>query len=552
MNCPNCGSPVADGSSFCGICGSSFLQAFPSSDESALGAVDRVSHVASSPDQIAGYVISEQSIRSLVCPNCGQSSLEIRADGAFADCSICGSVVDVRNREVTVEHHEHVVNNITYENLGDRFILSGGNSVLEGMTSAGAMVGGSLELPAGQGITVIGDGFCFGNQSVRSLIVPEGVQRIGASAFCNCSNLEKVTLPESLTMIDSSAFENCIALRSIGIPAGVRLGENVFRGCIGLEKATIGNGVIGGKGCFIACSSLREAHLGEDTNVADSMFANCPELHHVVLSNGMTVIDDYGFCDCAALQRLMVPPSLKKIGGAAFRGCSSIPRVDGISSPISVGINAFEDCSSLEEFSLPSGSKLSDGAFKNCTRISRFDLPDDLKVLPPSLFEGCRLLRFINVPEALESIGIATFKGCECLGSFVVPQAVDHIPKEAFMGCRVLTEVAAHPIGLGPSALADCACLRELRLTDVPTVDALKGCVGLNLLQAPMGFFETPLVLVALRGAPDLYDLLIPDFDQGRAADLDSELFGDRVVNLNGVELAWAPWIMQCRAVQGM
>ena len=69
---------------------------------------------------------------------------------------------------------------------------------------------------------------CNGNG--RKAIIPEGVTRIGDSAFCGCNSLTSVVIPNSVTSIGDSAFLGCDSLKSITIPASV---EKIGRLCFG-------------------------------------------------------------------------------------------------------------------------------------------------------------------------------------------------------------------------------------------------------------------------------------------------------------------------------
>ena len=153
MHCPNCGSPNPEGSSFCGICGGSLEGGFAATNPSS---AQRETYQVRGKAQEQSYVASSQAYRQLTCPACGQPTLQPRPDGQFADCDGCGSVVDIRSREVVVERHEHITNNITYASLDDQFVLSNDITVLEGLTGSGMMSASDLIIPANQGIRVIG------------------------------------------------------------------------------------------------------------------------------------------------------------------------------------------------------------------------------------------------------------------------------------------------------------------------------------------------------------------------------------------------------------
>lgn len=76
-----------------------------------------------------------------------------------------------------------------------------------------------------------------------SLVLPNGIIRIGLSAFKHAPNLVSVTLPSSLKVIDYSAFENCFSLTSVKIPDishhTLDIYEYAFWNCVSLDHIKI-------------------------------------------------------------------------------------------------------------------------------------------------------------------------------------------------------------------------------------------------------------------------------------------------------------------------
>lgn len=71
----------------------------------------------------------------------------------------------------------------------------------------------------------------FSGSAVRRVVLPEGIEEIGAGAFADCGQLTEVVLPDSLRAIGSSAFENCASLHRIALPESLwRIGSRAFAG----------------------------------------------------------------------------------------------------------------------------------------------------------------------------------------------------------------------------------------------------------------------------------------------------------------------------------
>ena len=81
-------------------------------------------------------------------------------------------------------------------------------------------------------ITEITDAAFIKNNKIVSLIISEGLIKIGFSAMRGCLNLIKVTIPNSVTEIGDGAFSDCKDLYTVYLGAGVKkLGVGVFEGC---------------------------------------------------------------------------------------------------------------------------------------------------------------------------------------------------------------------------------------------------------------------------------------------------------------------------------
>ena len=505
MFCPNCGSPADDGASFCAVCGSELSKARASV---ASQEPERITYAAANLAQEDSFVRASMGYQTFACPNCGMSTLVPDANGITAHCESCGSDIDIRTREVTVERHEHTHNYITYQNLGDRFELSHDNSVVRGLGATGRLNVAHVVIPENHGITAIGDGFLFDSVETECVELPAGLQRIGASAFCNCRKLQEIEIPATVTMIDSSAFENCKSLTRIVIPDNARLGENVFRGCTALREVVIGSNVMGGTGAFIACTSLAHAVIGYGTNVAESMFANCPALTLVDFEGGSATIGEYAFCDCTSLVDVRLPEGLTSISGAAFRGCAALHRIDAPSSLSLIGTNAFEGCTSLGEFDCSNVTRLGDGVFKGCTALARVTLNDDLTAIPPSMFEDCARLMDIDIPRSCVKLGIRSFAGCSSLSACVLSPVIDAIPKECFEGCTCLTSVGDHAFNVSAGSFAGCANLRGIVVKGDVSPQAFEGCTSLERLAFAEG--TTFIGYAAFAQAASLESLIVP------------------------------------------
>lgn len=142
---------------------------------------------------------------------------------------------------------------------------------------------------------------------------------------------ETLVIPSELggtpvTEIRDNAFYKCSSLREIVLPEGLqKMGHHCFYECTALEKIIIPDSVSEtGMGCFEGCTSLEEIILPEKlTILPESCFRDCPSLKSIILPQNITDIQKFCFAGCSALSGISFSGNLVSIGDLAFYGCNS-------------------------------------------------------------------------------------------------------------------------------------------------------------------------------------------------------------------------------------
>ena len=115
-------------------------------------------------------------------------------------------------------------------------------------------------------------------RTIKSIRIPNSVDKIGDSAFYGCSSLETIKLPEFVVKLGERAFYDCSSLKSVKIPTGIEwLSRGVFAYCSSLKSVEIPDKVeVIRDYAFLGCTSLTSIDIPEGTIVADDAFRDTP------------------------------------------------------------------------------------------------------------------------------------------------------------------------------------------------------------------------------------------------------------------------------------
>ena len=185
---------------------------------------------------------------------------------------------------------------------------------------------------------------CFRNcTKITSVIVQEGIKRIGNDAFGNCSKIKSIVLPNSIEELDYP-FVFCTNLQSINLSNSLTsLCDGLFWGCESLESVEVPNSVTTmGTSVFYICENLKSVTLPEGlTKIKQSTFSGCDNLSSVNIPSTVTTIGVEAFQGCN-LTSIVIPASVQDIDVSAFALCWNLQTVVIESkTPPSLGDNAF-------------------------------------------------------------------------------------------------------------------------------------------------------------------------------------------------------------------
>ena len=156
----------------------------------------------------------------------------------------------------------------------------------------------------GEGVEKIGERAFFGCESIAEIAIPDSVKTIGEKSFYKCTKLRKLTIGNGVEVIPAYAFYKCTALAELTLPTSLKtIGTYAFRGCEALVTVTIPEGV---------------------TSVGAHAFSGASSALILELPATLTEIGEYAFRGFGKLKSVVIPASVEIIGKHAFYGCSEL------------------------------------------------------------------------------------------------------------------------------------------------------------------------------------------------------------------------------------
>ena len=226
------------------------------------------------------------------------------------------------------------------------------------------------------------------NPAVKSVVIEEGITRVGDGLFTGCPNLTSVTLPEGLTQLGSQSFSNCMALTDVAFPDSLTYIRFAFQGCTALKHVT-----------------LHKDMVTEET------FLGCTGLENVTFLDGCSSISRSAFQGCTSLTSLTFPDTMKFVGESAFQDCTSLTEVRGLENA-TIGNSCFENCTQLREIVVRNaGGK---NTFLNCTSLEKAEIYD-MHEIGPYFFGNCTSLKEVYLSDKLEKVDADAFSGANAL-----------------------------------------------------------------------------------------------------------------------------------------
>ena len=249
------------------------------------------------------------------------------------------------------------------------------------------------------------------------IIIPEGVTVIADGSFMGCDKITSLVLPESLTGIEASAFYNtnngkswCPSLVSIHFPSSL-LSPNCY-----MDENTM----LWGTGWY---DNQPDGVVYAGAN-AIGYKGKMPKNAEIVIKEGTKFISAYAFKDCYNLVSITLPESLAFIDVDAFLGCSFLKTIKFSSN---VKLSESDDLKETPWYiNQPDGVVYAGanaiGYKGDMPEGTEIVIKEGTKFIPFRAFALQKNLEKVTLPQSIVEIGIEAFEDCDNLKTICIPK----------------------------------------------------------------------------------------------------------------------------------
>lgn len=336
-----------------------------------------------------------------------------------------------------------------------------------------------------QGITRIGSYAFRSCTSLESLTLPQGLQSIGDYAFTGCNALEAAVLPEGLTAIGVSAFRNCGSLTSVTLPRSLsKLGARIFSFCPQLvltvwpdspaEKYATDYAISYVYAQEETCGHGSVTHV-EAVEPTQEDWGNVE--YWICDSCGQRFLDE-ALTQSVSFEDVVLPPQESAIrdsncgeeaywtfdpltGTVTVFGSGEMYDFNQNDSAPWAAISHMVKAVRVEQGITAIGAR----AFRDCAALTELTLPDGLLEIRDSAFRGTGI-ETVKLPGTVKTLGSHAFRDCAALAEVTLPQGLKTMGARVFAGCSSLKQLLLPESlsNLSMDVFAGC----DLRLTVQP------------------------------------------------------------------------------------
>lgn len=195
-------------------------------------------------------------------------------------------------------------------------------------------------------------------ESIKNVIIKEGITSIGSNSFYMPKSLESISIPSTLTLVEKNALRFTSSLNAVYI-------DDIKTWC----NINFANE---------QCNPLYYAH---------NLYLNSELVTDLIIPSTVEHIKDFCFYNCTSIKSISFEKGVKSVGNYVFSNCSNLSYISFNDDLTSIGISAFYNCHLLSNFTLPKKLEtIGAYAFYNCLSITNVILPEYVKNIGKEAF----------------------------------------------------------------------------------------------------------------------------------------------------------------------
>ena len=198
-------------------------------------------------------------------------------------------------------------------------------------------------------------------ETIREIVIEEGVRSIGIYAFRSVSNnLYEVKLPSTMEKIGTRAFDDWSSIVKINFPEGLTtIGDYAFPWCRNLDEVNLPSSLTNLETTSFKGNNIKKLTVAKGNPKFDSrdncnaiilkavnkLFIGTPS---TVIPATVTAIGTSAFENNNNLKSMTIPDNVTYIGSYAFSSCYSLTELTIGNGVTSIQSKALETCNKLE------------------------------------------------------------------------------------------------------------------------------------------------------------------------------------------------------------